>query len=259
MPFNTATPNRLMNPTEAGTLRYSPVTHKATIPPMRANGRLRMISAACLSEENDENRSKKITPMVIGTMILIRPIARSIFSNDPPQTTWIPFRKPDLPGHPLLRLSHNAPDVPSVGIEADRQIPLEMIAVDTPRSLVHPDGAEIAEGNEGPTAVRQSNVPDGLDAVPILFRKPHDQIEPSMLFIHPGRGFSSDRGGDDLAHIRDVDAVPGDLTPIDIDRDVRLAEELLYLQIFDAPNRAENAAISIPRVTQLLQVVARTV
>ena len=55
-----------------------------------------------------------------------------------------------------------------------------------------------------------------------------DQIEPSMLFIHPGRGFSSDRDCDDLAHVRDVDAVSGDLAPIDIDRDVRLAEELLY-------------------------------
>ena len=140
----------------------------------------------------------------------------------------VPLRESNLPGHPLLRFCYDTPDVPSVGIEADRQIPLEMIAVDTPRSLVHPDGAEIAEWNEGPTAIRQSNVPDGLDVVPILLRKPHDQTEPSMLFIHSGRDFSSDRGCDDLAHIRDVDAVPGDLPPIDIDRNVRLAEELLY-------------------------------
>ena len=146
-----------------------------------------------------------------------------------------------------------------MGIEADRQIPLKMIAVDTPRSFMHPDGAEVAEGNEGPAAVRQSNIPDGLDAVPILFRKPHDQIEPSMLFIHPGRGFSSDRGGDDLSHIRDVDAVPGDLTPIDVDRNVRLAEELFYFQILDASNRAEDAGDRIPGLTQLLQVWTRTV
>ncbi len=114
-------------------------------------------------------------------------------------------------------------------IKADRQIPLKLIAVDAPRPLVHPDGAEIAEWNVGPTAGLQSNVPDGLDAVPILFRKSHDQIEPSMLFVHPGCGFSSDRGGDHLAHIRHVDAVSGDLPTIDIDRNVGLAEQLLYL------------------------------
>jgi len=49
-----------------------------------------MISAACLSEENDENRSRKITTIVIGTMIRMRAIARCIFSNDPPQTIVYP-------------------------------------------------------------------------------------------------------------------------------------------------------------------------
>ena len=41
MPLSTATPKRLMNPTDAGTLKYSPVIHSATIPPIKANGRFR--------------------------------------------------------------------------------------------------------------------------------------------------------------------------------------------------------------------------
>ena len=45
MPFSTATPNRLMNPTDAGTLRYSPEIHSAKMPPISARDS-RMISEA---------------------------------------------------------------------------------------------------------------------------------------------------------------------------------------------------------------------
>src|SRR5262249_10690980 len=166
----------------------------------------------------------------------------------------VPLREPDLTGHPLLRLSHNPADVPSIGIEADRQVPLESIAVDTSRSLVHPDNAEIAERNEGPIAVPQSNVPDRLDVVSILFRKPHDQIEPSLLFIHPGGGLSTYCSGNDLSYIRHIDAVPCDLTPIDIDRDVGLAEELFDFEIFHTSNCAENAGDLITVLTQGFQI-----
>src|SRR5688572_5974114 len=75
-----------------------------------------------------------------------------------------------------------------------------------------------------------------------------------MLFVHPSRVFSSNRRGDDLTHIGNIDTVSGDLAAIDIDRDVWLAEELLNLQIFDTSNRAEHSGNVIPCLTQALQV-----
>ena len=69
MPFSTATPKKLMKPTEAGTLRYSPVSQRATIPPIIAKGRFMMISAAWRTELKEANNRKKINPIVIGRMI----------------------------------------------------------------------------------------------------------------------------------------------------------------------------------------------
>ena len=50
IPLSTATPKRLMNPTEAGTLRYSPVSQSATTPPISANGRFSSTMAVSARE-----------------------------------------------------------------------------------------------------------------------------------------------------------------------------------------------------------------
>ena len=80
-PFSTAIPQRLMNPTAAGTDKYSPVIKRPKIPPIEANGRTRIIKPAKRIELNNMKRRKKIAAIVIGIMIIKRAIARSIFSN----------------------------------------------------------------------------------------------------------------------------------------------------------------------------------
>jgi aryl-alcohol dehydrogenase-like predicted oxidoreductase len=52
---------------------------------MSANGMLRMMSVACLTELNELNNSRKMDAIVIGTTMAKRFIARCWFSNWPPQ------------------------------------------------------------------------------------------------------------------------------------------------------------------------------
>lgn len=47
-PFNMATPNSAMNPTEADRFRFMPHLQRAAMPPTRANGILPTTSSACL-------------------------------------------------------------------------------------------------------------------------------------------------------------------------------------------------------------------
>jgi len=74
-----------MNPTDAGTERYSPVTHSATMPPTRAKGMLLRISNAWRTEPKVENSRTKIRPSATGTTMDSRAAARCWFSNWPPQ------------------------------------------------------------------------------------------------------------------------------------------------------------------------------
>ena len=93
MPFPTASPNNSMKPMEAGTLKYCPLSHSDTTPPIKAKGRLRMIRVAYRNEWKAQNRRKNTRPSVIGTTIINRALARSIFSNAPPHTTVYPSGK----------------------------------------------------------------------------------------------------------------------------------------------------------------------
>jgi len=49
-------PNRLLNPSEAGALEYSPVIQRVRTPPRRAEGRLSRISVADRVERGEQQR-----------------------------------------------------------------------------------------------------------------------------------------------------------------------------------------------------------
>ena len=85
-PFNIATPHTAMKPTDAGTDRYSPVMNSPITPPTEANGKAVKMSAASLTEPNSMNNRKKMAAKVIGTITASVAMARSMFSNCPPQT-----------------------------------------------------------------------------------------------------------------------------------------------------------------------------
>ena len=58
-PLSTAMPSSAMKPTEAGTLRYWPEAHSATMPPTIANGILANTSAACRTEPKVANKQQE--------------------------------------------------------------------------------------------------------------------------------------------------------------------------------------------------------
>ena len=60
-PFITAMPSRAMKPTEAGTDRYSPVSHSAVMPPVSANGKLLSTSTLWRTERKvDADRTSLV-------------------------------------------------------------------------------------------------------------------------------------------------------------------------------------------------------
>jgi outer membrane protein, heavy metal efflux system len=70
-------PSKAMKPTDAGTDRYSPVSHRATMPPTIANGTLERTSNAWRTEPNVVNRMTKINPsdsVVQGAKRRLRPV-----------------------------------------------------------------------------------------------------------------------------------------------------------------------------------------
>ena len=66
-PFRTAMPSRAMNPTEAGTDRYSPEMSRPKMPPIMANGMLESPSNAWRTEPKVEKSRKKISARATGT------------------------------------------------------------------------------------------------------------------------------------------------------------------------------------------------
>ena len=80
-PLSTAMPHSAMNPTEAGTLTYSPVRNRPMTPPIEAKGSTRMISEARRKELNSMNSRKKIAAIVRGTITMSVSMARCMFSN----------------------------------------------------------------------------------------------------------------------------------------------------------------------------------
>ena len=66
MPLVRAMPNRAMNPTEAGTDRFSPKSHRLMTPPTRASGILSRMSTVFLIEPKLEYSSRKISASVMG-------------------------------------------------------------------------------------------------------------------------------------------------------------------------------------------------
>ena len=87
MPLSIATPNTAMKPIADGTDTYCPVMNRPTMPPMTAKGTLAMMMVAWRSELKAVYSSRKIKPMVSGTISASRASARCWFSNAPPHST----------------------------------------------------------------------------------------------------------------------------------------------------------------------------
>jgi hypothetical protein len=72
IPLRTAIPKRAINPTDAGTERYSPLINSEMIPPVIAKGILSKMSSVLLTERNVKKRIKKITTILTGTTVARR-------------------------------------------------------------------------------------------------------------------------------------------------------------------------------------------
>ena len=88
--------------------------------------------------------------------------------------------------------------------------------------------------NHGAGCRFHADLPDGRNAVPGRLRKTQDQLKSSLALVHVGGGFPADRRHDELLHVGHINAMAGDLLPVDIDREVRLAGDLFDFNVFDA-------------------------
>ena len=84
-PFNTATPERAMNPTAADMDSGIPLIHSETMPPVHANGTPVNMISACWVDPNAANSIIKIKKSVTGTTTHKRWVAEIKCSKVPPQ------------------------------------------------------------------------------------------------------------------------------------------------------------------------------
>ena len=85
MPFNTATPSNAINPTEAGTDKYSLLIYKAIMPPIKANGILAIMRADLAVELNVVNKMININNNARGISTSKFLVALCWLSNSPPK------------------------------------------------------------------------------------------------------------------------------------------------------------------------------
>ena len=84
MPFNTATPNKAMNPTPAEILKGIPRSQSANTPPMADKGIAVKMSRDCLMLPKVKYSSTKMSAKAPGTATARRLLASTRFSNCPP-------------------------------------------------------------------------------------------------------------------------------------------------------------------------------
>ena len=118
-----------MNPTEAGTDRYSPVRTSAKTPPMRAKGMLTRTISAWRIEPNVVKSRTKMSPIATGTTTDRRAAARCWFSNWPPQVEPIALRQRQFRRHLLLRRLDEAHHVAAANIGPNDAHPGAVLAV----------------------------------------------------------------------------------------------------------------------------------
>ena len=89
-PFRTACPRSAMKPTAALTDRGMRAAASPRTPPMRASGTFSMMRAQSHTEPKAENSRRKVRRSDSGITSCSRAMARSWFSNSPPQVISYP-------------------------------------------------------------------------------------------------------------------------------------------------------------------------
>ena len=85
MPFKTATPSNAINPTDAGTDKYSLLMYNEMTPPINANGILAIIRVDLENELNVVNKIMKIRTSANGINTNKLLVALCWLSNSPPK------------------------------------------------------------------------------------------------------------------------------------------------------------------------------
>jgi hypothetical protein len=130
----------------------------------------------------------------------------------------------DLPSDLRLSLSHDTFNIASQRVEANIDSSLQPFATDQRRSFPQFDSRQFAQRNEGTGGGGQKNVADRFDAVPIGFWIAEDQIETLLALVDTGGRLRPDGRGNDFPDVGHVDAVTGDLAPVDVDGQIGLSE-----------------------------------
>ncbi len=158
MPFRTATPNRLMNPTDAGTLRYSPVSPERDDPPDHREGQVENDQGGIANgikggeqQHEDEPDRDRHDDLQAGHRAL------HVLEGAAPDE-MIAGRKLDLFRDFVLRFCDDAFDVATQRVEADVDAALQSLAADQRRALAQFDLGEVAQGNQGAGSPSSSRI-----------------------------------------------------------------------------------------------------
>ena len=93
-PLSTAWPSRAMNPTAAATESGMRASIRPMTPPISAKGTLSSTIRQSATDPNSEKSSTKVMSRASGMTRRRRAMARSWFSNSPPQSTSYPGGSP---------------------------------------------------------------------------------------------------------------------------------------------------------------------
>ena len=141
----------------------------------------------------------------------------------------------------LLRLLHRTRQVAAAHAELDRDIAFLMLAVDEGRARDQPDIGDRRQrhGNgraPGRVGGVHDNMPDGVQAVAVLRRQPHDDgiIAVAARLIQIARGLAADRRLDHRIDVAGGQPEARGPRPVDPDLDGGLAQRIEHRQIGDA-------------------------
>ena len=110
--------------------------------------------------------------------------------------------------------------------------------------------------NQRPIAGFEQNIADGIQAVPVLLWKTQEQVEPLLILIHHGGAPAADGRINDFPHIGDINAMPGNLAPVDVNGEIGLSEDMFNLDVSHSPHGAKTTGDFFRFIPQQFQIAA---
>ena len=141
---------------------------------------------------------------------------------------------------PLLRFRYSAAEIAITNTEFDGDIAFALLVINKRSAGIERDGSKLFQRNVSIRAAgarnRDFDVADRFEVRAVFGRKSNNHGELAIAFQQGGRRRAAERGLDHSVHIAGVKTIAGGFSAIDLDIEIRLAEDVEYLKIGDAPH-----------------------